>query len=234
MKLAALALLPLVAACAAGAAGPVQAEVLEIRKVAPAPGETADPPDPPKKVSRDEGDVVTGVGALRIGLTIDEVRALLGHEVEHVDFAEEEKRFTSAKLDTQKHPMFQTGFDEVLYFNDSARLEPPVWKVYIRAGRAVVFKFTESGFSERVRREKVGVPPSCYLGSPVSEAKATLGEAFVKVVRKESADEMLHYLDRGVSLIVSNGTVIVIDVYGSLEPSVRTKFAAALEAESSP
>jgi hypothetical protein len=225
MLVAALSL----AACAAPSEERAAIVVVAPTTSAPRPVETA---VPEAKTPR-AADVVTGIGTLHVGQSVAEVRDLLGPEVEHVDFAEEKRRYESTSLDTSKHAMFHIGFDEVLYYGagrDSIAVTPPVWKVYARAGRTILLKFVQTG-AVRAKDEKIGVPPSCFLGATEAEMKATLGDPPYRTTRPASSDVAFHYPGRGVSVIVSGGKLIVLDIYGELEPRARDVFTGALVAQ---
>jgi hypothetical protein len=167
--------------------------------------------------SVDDGPIVS-MGPLRLGASMDDVRATLGPEARSVDRAEEASAYEDSGYKTEGDPVFDTGFDTILVFEPHKHgKKAPVaaWKMFFRSDRLVAMKLSGYVYEGAVA-ERTGFAPACYLLAPESGVREALGDDAEKLPERDSSGEpMMQYVyrDRGVRVLVQKGTIRVIDVF---------------------
>lgn len=171
--------------------------------------------------------IIHGIGGVEIGQTSAELRLRLGNELRVDSYQKEHGAYTTFNYDVDKMIPFILGFDEVLLFNDdTVRSDPPIWKVYMKADRAIVIKITAVGFDEYLAEHRVGFPPSCFLQDAPQGIFATFGNAFLQ---EDLHDHVTyHFLERGLSVLVFSEAIKVFDIFGDVGEKTREKIRLAL------
>lgn len=189
--------------------------------IAPMPNVQARPAAPSNPT------IVRGIGGVEVGQTSAELRQRMGTELRVDSYQKEHGAYGTFNYDIDKMIPFILGFDEVLVFNDDAvRSDPPVWKVYMKADRAIVIKITAVSFGEYLGEHKVGFPPSCFLLEPTQGIFTTFGHEFMK---EDLPDHVTyHFLDRGLSVLVFGEAIQVFDIFGDVGEPMREKIRVAL------
>lgn len=222
--------LALTAACASPRAGaPAEATVVSIA-LPPPPAEMPAPP-----AAEGEGDppaaargLVTGMGRVHIGQSIDEVRRILGPETETLSEDTDREGWREQGYDPDQELMFMIGFDTLLVWNEpSEGADLPVWKIYARGDR-VVYIVLSSFTSSEMDVTRVGFAPSCFMMRAAGSIESACGSGFLHEQDEEHNHESFHYLDRGLTVIAVEGQIRVFNIYGDIGPGPRARFRQAL------
>jgi hypothetical protein len=218
---------PLLACAPAATQPPTSQPVLSI--AVPATGGASEvPDDPEEKPSELPDDAIRGMGDIYIGQKVDEVRRLLGPEDSSATADDERSAWQSSGYEPEEGLIFLIGFDHVLvYESPKTDANFPFWKIYTRDNRVVFIILTSYGF-ETMSLDRVGFPPSCFMLGDEKGIAATFGSRFLLVKDDEHGHETYHYLDRGISVITSEGQIRVFDIYGPVDPDDRERVRRAI------
>jgi hypothetical protein len=209
------------------APAPATPEVTEVAigRAQPLPAVATAPPEEAPAAA--PGSIV-GMGDVRVGQPIAEVRRILGHETQVVHRDEEAQIFRDAGYDPDKSLVFLLGFDTLhVYDTPPPRATLPFWKIYARDNK-VVFIVLSSFTSGDMKVERVGFPPSCFMLAGAATIARTFGQGYLRVNDAEHGHETYHYLDRGISIIVVGGQVRVFNIYGPIDNLRRARVRQAL------
>jgi hypothetical protein len=222
--------LAIVVACAAacgGASGGTRTSDLVIAPTIGKPPIIATTALEPVRAPHPNDDIIRGVGGVEVGQTIAELRRRLGEELRSDSLEKERAAFKTFGYDVARNVPFILGFDEVLVFNDDTiRSEPPIWKVYVKDGIAVMLKITTVGFEEHLKEHRIGFAPTCFLLDPPTGIFATFGNVFLQ---EDLSDHVTyHFVDRGLSVLVFSDAIRVFDIFGDVGDEGRAKIRAAL------
>jgi len=189
----------------------------------------------------DSRAVVTSYGKLAIGAPRRAVLAALGPAVSTTTEKEERETYEEAGYEPDDELVFVAGFDKRDRFNVPKDPAVPAFKVFYRADRVVAFTLSiyvyhdeadrpdpldESSVVAKADRTKVGFPPRCYLFGDRADAVATFGAPELAEPTDPNGNQSLHYLKRGLSVVLDGDTIVAIDVYGQLAAGVETTFRA--------
>lgn len=219
----------LVAPCACGpgpAAPPAEVAVIPIAappRAAPGALVAAEEEAPARPAIR-------GMGKIRVGQPVAEVRRILGPESRSVSAESEAREWTSAGYEPNAGLVFLIGFDSMLVYDTPPPGETlPFWKIYVKQGRVVFIILSSfSDYGNDVVLSRVGFPPSCFMMADEAEVERTFGKSASRVEDTPHGHTTYHYLDRGVSVIAVEGQIRVFDIYGPIEGRRRATFHKAL------
>jgi hypothetical protein len=97
----------------------------------------------------------------------------------------------------------------------------PLFKAYTSQGKVRALKFVYYGSEERLKEEPVGFG-ACVLGGDASSVEQVFGIPEAKQHEEGmSTLDKLHYFERGISITIEEGKVVVFDIYAP--PNEKTK-----------
>jgi len=175
---------------------------------------------------------VLDLGGVHPGMTVDELRRVLGSEAKSESYDAVRASWEGAGYDTTAQIEFLVEFDKVLTYNEgNARTKLPFWSIYASNGRVSLMKVTMYVPGTGPVAE-AGFPPSCFLTHDPTGIQETFGDGYVMVESQEQSHTSFHYLERGISVLSKDSQIAVFDIYLPITGPRRDVVARALLAPS--
>lgn len=176
------------------------------------------PPSPP----------ALSLGGLRPGMTLEQLHRVIGPEGHSEGFDSVRSTWQAAGYDPDRQIEFLVGFDTVLTYN--AGLAPivlPIWSVFVKNGVVAMLKLTMY-VPGTGPVEEVGFPPSCFLRSDPRGVEETFGTGYVYEDDRAHGQSTYHFVERGISVLVKDDVIAVMNVYEPLHGARATSVKQAL------
>lgn len=155
--------------------------------------------------------MVGALGGLEIGMSVAELVRKLGAPASVSSREDEQAKWMDAGYDPGRSPFFSSDFREVLSFS-----EPPVplFKAFVSGDRVLGLKFTFYGAEEQLSSAPFGFDHGCVLGALGASAVRAFGEPEARYLESGASRlEKLEYFDRGLSIAIEDGKIVVFDLY---------------------
>jgi hypothetical protein len=170
------------------------------------------------------------IGGVRAGMSVEALRRVLGPEAKSESQEAVKPTWQSAGYDTNAQLEFLIGFDTVLTYNQgAASTKLPFWSIFVRDGRIAVIKVTVY-VPGTWPVEQAGFPPSCYLTRDPRGIEETFGRGHIVIEDATHEQTSYHYLERGITVLVKEGRISVMDIYEPLSGTRKDTIAQALGA----
>lgn len=158
--------------------------------------------------------VTAGVGIdnIRLGMTEEEVRAILPGEHRTTNFMEELAEFRNFDKTIRVDSMVQfvMGFDKMIAVSDEAAKELPVYNLGFKEGKlnyiSVSSYIEEEGLAERVL-----LNGSIRMHMPEAGCRSVLGDDFLPIRYREYTDHV--YYNQGVEVMYDEGKLRCLIIF---------------------
>jgi len=204
------------AACHASAPPPEALEPVVVVQVNEPPAVAVTAPPAPEPAPIVEAVAALTIGGVRPGMSVEQFQQVVGPEGSSEEYDSVKSTWMAAGYDTDRQIEFLVGFDKVLTYNSGvAPIVLPIWTVFVRGGVIALIKFTRY-VPGTGPVQHAGFPPSCFLTRDPKGIEETFGTSYVHENDTTHNQSTYHFLERGISVLVKDGQIAVMNVYEPL------------------
>lgn len=153
-----------------------------------------------------------GIGKLKLGMSEEQARDLLGGEPTERNYTEEMESFkSSTNFHIDSIPQFVIGFDKCLAYMGNLPEDMPVFNMYFKNDKLVYITVTTYGVDKALAK-RVLMKGKIRFFDPMKLTIARMGGKYIPISYGDYSGDHVHYLD-GVELTYDEKILTTIAIF---------------------